>query len=50
MDYILYIIIIAGLFVLVYLNNKRNVTKLRNRKNRNFKQNYFNKKKDQDPT
>lgn len=44
MQNVLYIVGIALLFLLVYLNNKRNVNKLRNKKRRNFRENYESKK------
>ncbi len=41
-----WIIAIAVLFILVISNNKKNVNKLRNRKSRHFKDNYLEKKKE----
>ncbi len=40
------IIGIAAVFILVLLNNRRNMNRTRDRRNRNFKDNYYQKKKD----
>jgi len=40
-------IIVIIIFPLLLVNNKRNQNKLYNRKGRNFKQNYLEKKKEQ---
>ncbi len=37
---------IAGLFLLVFWNTKRNKNKRFNRKNRDFRKNYYDKKKE----
>ncbi len=42
------IIAIAAVFILVLYNNKRNIHKLRDRQSRNFKDNYYKKKKAKD--
>ena len=40
------IIGLAIVFLIVFFNNKRNLQKLRDRKGRNFKENYFRKKRE----
>ncbi|MCV6628322.1 MAG: hypothetical protein OIF50_00530 [Flavobacteriaceae bacterium] len=45
METVLYIVGLAVLFLIVFFNNKRNVGKLRDRKRRDFKGHYENKKK-----
>lgn len=40
-----WIIVIAILFVLVLLNNKRNMKKLKDRRSGNFRENYYKKKR-----
>ncbi|MBT8311052.1 MAG: hypothetical protein HKN96_12640 [Flavobacteriaceae bacterium] len=45
-SYILYIIIIAVLFAIVHVNNRKNKNKLYNRKGRNFRENYHAKKQE----
>lgn len=43
-QFIFVIIIIAILFLLVFLNNKRNKQKRYDRKNRDFRRNFYEKK------
>ncbi|UOB18006.1 hypothetical protein [Abyssalbus ytuae] len=45
LEIILWVIALAVLFILVILNNKRNINKKRNLKTRTFKKDYFEKKK-----
>ncbi|MFD0864079.1 hypothetical protein ACFQ1M_17830 [Sungkyunkwania multivorans] len=45
---IYWLLAIPVLFILVIWNNKNNQHKLRNRKGRNFRQGYFEKKKEKD--
>jgi len=40
----IYILVIAVLFLLVILNNRRNQTRIKKRRHRNFKENYLRKK------
>lgn len=42
------IIALAVVFILVIFNNKRNIKKLRERKSKNFRDNYFEKKQKKD--
>ena len=48
MQFIIVIIAIAILFFLVLFNNKRNRQKRYDRKNRNFRRNFYEKKKNKD--
>lgn len=45
-----WIIVIAVLFILVILNNKRNIKKKRNLKTRSFKKSYYDKKSKENET
>ncbi|HCQ77465.1 MULTISPECIES: hypothetical protein [Leeuwenhoekiella] len=45
---ILIIVVLAVLFLAVMANNKRNQSKLRDRRKRNFKTDYFNLKKERE--
>jgi len=45
---ILIIVVLAMLFLAVMANNKRNQSKLRDRRKRNFKTDYFNLKKERE--